>query len=349
MATAAVLDLARLHQAKFAYTTRPVRREALATLLTGDYRPRMGDLLLARVAQIGQHKRIESIDGCLRQLFPDDEIVVSYGHRYAPDQYEAEIPDDLSPCHLVAGGGVASRVLSRHAIMTAATVIEPIGLLGNRQGQVVNLRDFALPPLVHNGSRPLTIAVVGTSMNAGKTTTAAYAIRGLVRAGYRVGAAKVTGTGAGKDIWFMRDAGADPVLDFTAAGYPSTYRATPAEILGIFDLLSDHLAASGAEVIVLEVADGLFQAETAALLESPAFAAGIDGVFFAAGEAMAASSGVTWLRDRGLRVLGVSGVLSASPLAIREAAATIDAPVLTLDELGDPSILEAIGSRALAA
>lgn len=338
MGTIAFLDSERVKQAKFAYTTNHVGHDALATLITGECQPRSGDLVLAKVAQVGQHKRIESPVGRQSQLFPGDEIVVCYGHRYAPDQFEAEVPGDLSPCHLVAGGGVASWVLSQHASMTPATAIRPVGLLGDDNGQVVNLRDHALPPIFFRGMRPPTIAVVGTSMNSGKTTAAAHLIRGLRTAGLRVGAAKVTGTGSGKDIWLMRDAGANPVFDFTAAGFPSTHRASPAEVEGVFALLTDHLAAAGAEAIVLEVADGLFQAETAALLETPLFAARVDGVLFAAGEAMAAASGVNWLRGRGLRVHGVTGVLSASPLAAQEAAATIDAPVLTLADLGRAGI-----------
>lgn len=343
------LDDGRLARAKFAYTTGPVDHAAATTLLTGDLAPRSGDLVLARVTQLGQHKKLERPDGCQSTLFPGDEVVVCYGHRYAPDQFEAEIPGDLAPCHLVAGGGVASWVLSQYAAMSAPTVIEPVGLLGDRDGRRLNLADFALPPIHHLGRRPLTIAVVGTSMNAGKTAAAAHLVRGLSRAGFRVGAAKVTGTGAGKDIWLMRDAGADPVLDFTAAGFPSTYRATPTQVEAAFDLLLDHLSAAGADAIVLEVADGLYQAETAALVPSPRFAARVDGVLFAAGEAMSVASGLAWLRQRGLPIYGVTGLLTASPLAMREAAAATDAPVLDLRALADPTVADRVGAHALAA
>lgn len=349
MDTITYIEAGRLDRAKFAYTTGHVQRGTLATLLHGRRPPRSGDLLLARVAEIGQHKKLERPDGRLSTLFRGDEVVVCYGHRYAPDQFEAEIPENLSPCHLVAGGGVASWVLSRHAGMAAPTVIEPIGFVGDREGRVVNLAAFALPPVRHIGPRPLTVVVVGTSMNAGKTTVAAHLIRGLTRAGHQVGAAKVTGTGSGKDLWLMRDAGADPVLDFTAAGFSTTYRASLAQVEGIFDLLTDRLATAGADAIVIEVADGLYQTETAALVTSPPFAARVDGVLFAAGEAMAAATGLAWLRKHGLRVLGVSGVLTASPLAVREAEVTIDVPVLPLERLGADSVAKVLELHALAA
>lgn len=339
----------RLAHAKFAYTTGRVRREEATCLLNGDRVPGLGDVVLAKVEQIGQHKRVEGPDGRLSTIFPGDEIVVCYGHRYAPDQFEADLPEEMAACHLVAGGGVAAWVVSRHVSMAAPTTIEPIGILGRHDGTPINLADYALQPIAPPLSRPTTVAVVGTSMNSGKTTTAAHLIRGLVRAGCRVGAAKVTGTGSGKDLWLMRDAGADPVYDFTAAGVPSTYRAGQERIEGIMVRLTDHLAAVGVDAIVLEVADGLLQEETAALVESARFADRVDRLLFAAGEAMAAASGLEWLSDRGLRIHGISGVLAASPLAAREAALAANVPVFTLEDLGDAAVVDHLALRPVMA
>lgn len=329
----------RLRAAKSAYSVRRVDlQDATGLLLAAQ--PRSGDLVLARVVQLGQHQHLESGDGRRCRLWPGDEIVVAYGARYAPDQFEAVIPDDLSPCHLVAGGGIAARVVSRHAGMKSATHIEPIGLLANAAG-VINLNSAALgtPP----SSRPaFTVAVVGSSMNAGKTTTAASLIVGLRRLGRRVGAAKITGTGSGGDRWLMADAGATPVLDFTDAGYATT-AALPVQALeGILGLLSGHVASAGVECLVLEVADGLLQAETSALVQSRRFAKMVDAVIFAAPDAMSAIAGVDWLRRRHLPVAAVSGVVTASPLATREAAAAIDVPVLTLQQMNDPDTLRTV-------
>jgi len=102
-----------LRSAKAAYTTRHVDLHAASQLLTG-VRPRVGDLVLARVAVLGQHPKIELAHGRRAAMFPGDEIVVAYGNRYAPDQFEAEIPGDLGPCDLVAAGGVAGKVIAAH-------------------------------------------------------------------------------------------------------------------------------------------------------------------------------------------------------------------------------------------
>ena len=220
--------------------------------------------------------------------------------------------------------------------MSAPTEITPIGLLGSAEGRRSNLADWALGAPLSSAGRPPTIAVVGTCMNAGKTTTVANLIRGLVAGGRTVGAAKVTGTAAGGDTWLMLDAGASLALDFTDAGFPTTYQASPTEVEEIFETLTGHLAASGVDTVVLEIADGLFQRETEVLLGSPTFTGGVDAVLFAAGDALAATAGVDWLERRNVGVSAISGVLTSSPLAIRETELATGLPVLTIELLRDP-------------
>lgn len=336
------LDQARLHLAKAGYTTRRVPLEEAATLLAGEVTPRAGDLVLARVERLRQHSRIELATGRRAYLHPGDEIIVCYGHRYAPDQFESVIPDDLSPCHLVAAGGIASRYIAKHGRMKNPTEITPLGILGDRQGRRLNLADWAIEPRLEHSPRPFTVAVVGTSMNAGKTTSAAHLIRGLARSGLRVGAAKITGTGAGGDVWLMTDSGASRVVDFTDAGLASTYLASLAELERVFEALTEHLCEHGCDAIVLEVADGLFQQETSAILRSERFRAGVDGVLFAAGDAMGAVAGSQWLAEQDLPVIAVSGALTASPLATREAEAALDLPVLGLADLSSPEVTAAL-------
>ncbi|MDQ3627534.1 MAG: DUF1611 domain-containing protein [Actinomycetota bacterium] len=336
------LSVDRLRRSKKAYTTRHMDLFVASSLLSGVV-PEVGDLVLARVDVIGQHPRIEQRDGRRAHLFPGDEVVVAYGHRYAPDQFEAFVPDDLGPCELVAAGGVASRVQSAHGLMSHATSLTPRGLLADSDGRRLNLRSGALAPVaVSAGRRPVTVAVLGASMNSGKTTTAANLVRGLRAAGVRVGAAKVTGTGAGGDIWLFQDSGAEPVHDFTSAGLPSTYRVGAAEIRRVFAELTDQMASQGCEALVLEVADGVYFEETAALVQDPIFAERVDALLFAASDALGAHAGNEWLRSRALQPLALSGVLSSSPLATREAEAATGCQVWGLERLTDPAAARAL-------
>jgi hypothetical protein len=142
------LDLRRLGAAKSAYTTRFVSGLIEADprgcwLLTGEHVvPQAGDVVLGRVVKLGQHVAIQLADGRRASLFEGDEILVAYGDRYAPDQFEAEVPDNLGLTHLIAAGGLAGTVLSAHSSMKAPTLIQPLGLLTDARG-VVNLRRCA--------------------------------------------------------------------------------------------------------------------------------------------------------------------------------------------------------------
>lgn len=328
----------RLASAKRAFTTRNVNLSLADKLVRSGRRPEAGDLILARVTALGQHRRLENIHGRRGDLYIGDEIIVAYGNRYAPDQFEAYVPDDLGPCHLVAGGGVAARATARHAGIKPATSIEVIGAIIGADGGALNLRDFAASPasMVASTRPQLVIAVVGSSMNAGKTTTVAGIVHGLTRAGFRVGAAKLTGTGSGGDLWSMRDAGAVLAVDFTDAGYASTFKVGADELGEITRNLLAILGEDQADIAVVEIADGLLQNETARLVELGHRQGWFDGFVFAAGDAMGAAFGCSWLADRQIVPLAVSGVVSASPLASREAEGVTGIPIATLGELRDP-------------
>ncbi len=328
-----------LRRSKASFTTRHVPPDAMRTLVSGRLRPRSGDLVVATVVRLGQHKRLELTNGRRANMHVGEQIIVAYADRYAPDQFESHVPHNLDPVQLVASGGIASKMLTRHANMRSATDIAPLGLVGDESGRPLNVADFALRPVTPTSSRPSTLAVIGTSMNSGKTTTIHYLVHGLSRAGLKPGATKVTGTGSGGDYWVMVDAGAHRMLDFTDVGIASTYRQ-PMDVLELaFTQLLDHLTDSGTDINLVEVADGVYQQETYRLIDSPVFHENIDGIIFAAAEAMGAVAGVSYLRSIGHNVVAVSGKLTASPLAIREASVATGLPVLSIADLMAPQEL----------
>jgi hypothetical protein len=342
-----VLCAERLRAVKRAYNSRRVATSDLASLLTDTgARPRAGDLVLARVERIGKHPALELTDSRRSTLFVGDEVLVAYAARYAPDQFEARVPDSLNPCHLAASGGVAAEVVSRRAGTPAPTEIRPLGLLLDPRGQRVNLSRTSLPLGSAQDSRPLTLASLGTSMNAGKTTSAAHLIHGLKRAGMRVGGAKITGTGSGNDPGLLRDAGADWVLDFTHCGHASTFGLALDGLLSILYTVQTQMHAKAVDVLVLEVADGLLQQETALLLRSEKFRQRVDGCIFSSGEAMGAIAGAEWLQVQKLPLLALSGAMTRSPLSSAEAAAATGIRTLALEDLRDPTTVRDILARA---
>lgn len=335
--------------AKWAYTTRRIDlARAVGVLTDPGTVPNLGDIVLARVAEIGQHKRLELQTGRRATLYEGDVVGLCYGGRYAPDQFLARTPADLGTCQLAAAGGIASRVENAHSAMAEATTLEPLGILTDASGSRLNLGDHAIAPAAPLTShRAPTIAVVGSSMNSGKTTAAAALVRGLRAAGLRVGAAKVTGTGAGGDVWLFTDAGAERVYDFTHAGVPSTFGLDPVQVCTVFRTLTTQLAVDGTDVNVIEVADGLHHIETAALLRDPAFHQRVDGVIFAGRDSLSAVAGVQWLRQVGLPLLSISGLMTASPLAVAEFAQATDITVDDLAALRDPERASALRDQAV--
>lgn len=329
-----VCDLAAWEwkKAKRAFTTRRVPDVRLSTLVTGTMRPRIGDLVLAEVQRIGSHAKLELPSGRRAHLSVGDRIVVAYGNRYAPDQFEAIIGRRLGACHLVAAGGVAATMVAKHDVMSKPTSIVPLGLVGDAEGNIVNLAQHALP-LDPRPRRIATVIVAGTAMNAGKTHTSASLIRAFAEAGHRVAGIKSTGTGAGGDLWFMSDMGAEVVLDFTDAGLPSTYLVPPEQIERSVLGLIGHAADAGCDVAVVEIADGLQHEETATLLRSPRLQEASLGVMFAANDALGAKAGLEALTSWGWRVFALSGLLTRSPLAIREVSRSTGMAVLTAAEI----------------
>jgi hypothetical protein len=303
----------RLARAKWAYVTRNIDPALAVRLQTGKQVPCAGDLVLARIDQRGQHRRLELVTSRRAELFEGDEVVVAYADRYAPDQFEGMVPEHLGRCRLVAAGGIAARLLHAHQRVRSATRITPLGLVADADGERLNLRRFQLESRREIDPEPLFLVVAGTAMNSGKTTVCANLVKGLVRHGLHVAAAKLTGTGAGADYRALVDAGAEPAFDFVDAGYASTYRVDPGQVWKIARTLCAHLAA--------------------ALLSRKSFAKRLDGALFASYDALGALAGTRWLEERGIPVVGVTGVLTGSPLMVREARAATGLPVFGTEAL----------------
>jgi hypothetical protein len=119
--TVQTLGERQLSRAKSSFAIRRVPRDAMQTVVSGMVRPRSGDVVLASVSRLGQHRRIEQPSGRRSTLHVGDEILVAYADRYAPDQFESHVPDSLGKVQLVASGGIASAALSRSLDVRAAT------------------------------------------------------------------------------------------------------------------------------------------------------------------------------------------------------------------------------------
>jgi hypothetical protein len=300
--------------------------------------PHAGDLALVEVESIGSHERITTNENIRMRIYSGDFIVGVYGNRYATDAYEAVIQADGNLSMLTAGGMIGT-VVSRHRSISKPTTLRLVGYLTNSKGEILNLQKLSFTP-----AKPLhpvrnLVTVVGTGMNAGKTTSCVHLIKSLSSRGLRVAALKLTGSVSNRDQDEMKAAGAIKVLDFSDYGFPSTYLADKETILSLFDTIMADIEPLQPDVIVMEIADGILQRETRFLLEDQNLRRQISAVVLAADNALSARYGVSLLQQLEQRVVGVTGLITSSPLCMKEFKEICKVPLASsagqLEPIGD--------------
>src|SRR5215471_5665485 len=275
------MDTFQKTRVKWPYVTHLVDRQSAQQVIPLEDGRDVGALVVARVTRLGRHGDLEAPQGRRITLFPGDVFVGALGDRYATGQYEGAAVVSLGVGHIVSVGGVVGQVLSMNATCAAPTTIEFLGRLADEDGRPLHMGQFQALPLEPVMSPvATTILSLGASMDSGKTTTAAHLVRTLTDAGHVVAAAKLTGTACGKDRNLLYDAGAVAAFDFTHAGWPSTANLSLDELLSISSRVRAALAAHRPEFVILEIADGILQRETALMLADQEFHDSVDGVVF---------------------------------------------------------------------
>lgn len=323
--------------AKQSYITRNVNLSRASQVI--DQQPASGDLLLCRVDRIRQHTRLENIHGRREHLYEGDQIIVVAAERYATGQFSSALPTSDAACHLIAAGGIAGHVTHRSRQVKAPTELTLIGVIADSLGKPLNLSAFSpLSTLDTQHADIPVLVVIGSDMNAGKTTTVCAGINGFTGLGLKVAGAKLTGTGAGPDYWRMWDAGACHVVDFVDAGLPTTVGRSIPDFIDLVRRFKASAIQAGAQVLVLEIADGILQPETRALINAPRFINEISGVLIAAESATSAVMVSERVIQAGFPVYGISGLFTRSPLACEEAAQGTGLPIFTPSDLVKPHV-----------
>lgn len=307
--------------------------------LVKTYLPKAGDLALFKVIEIGKHRNAQGDQGRNVAIFPGDYLVAAFADRYATSQYEGYVPKVHSDYyHIIGAGGVIGIVHSQNAALDyiEPTKVELIGYCCDASNQVINTKFYQKRRIAFNATVPGEMKIVlsiGSTMDSGKTTTAAHVARGLKTTGKKVGFIKFTGTAYTKDRDYVLDCGADVVGDFSDFGFPSTFMCEKEELLDLYQSLLANMAEKGVELLVMEIADGLWQRETEFLLRDKSFMSTIHSVVFSCGDSLSAIQGVKTLGEMNIKPVLVSGRFTMSPLLISEVKNHLPLPVLTIDEI----------------
>jgi len=115
-----------LDQAKWTFVTRRVDRACVIATDTDFSAAQPGDLILAHVDKVGQHRRVQLPSGRPSLIFPGDAVVMACGARYAPDQFEGVAEIDARGADLLAGGGCMGGMVARNSRVKPATRLVPV-------------------------------------------------------------------------------------------------------------------------------------------------------------------------------------------------------------------------------
>ena len=294
--------------------------------------PEIGDVVYGSISRIGQHSTLENVSGRIHIIHNGSKAIFVFGNRYAPDYYEGLIPTNTrSEIDLLARSGVIGVLKTKNSKVKDPTRVKILGFVCDKNGEVINTRNFSLinpRKKIKTNPRSRMILVCGSSMNSGKSVSAAACCWALSAMGYRVRASKITGTASLKDILHMNDAGAEHYSDFTYLGFPSTYMLDPDELHTIFNLLDLKYANNPKNFWIVELADGIIQRETAKLLSSEEVLSRVHRFIFCANDAFGAIGGLRILNEKfNITPHAISGVCSSSPLLVRELSQFTDTPV----------------------
>ena len=195
--------------------------------------------------------RCETKTGRMAELLSGDRIIGALGERAATLEGVGSwraVGED-GELEVLTGAGLLGKATSTSLLLPSFMRLRYLGH-AQRDGTALNMADFVAPVTVRGAAVPV-ILVIGTSMSAGKTSSARILIRELRGLGLSVAAAKVTGAARYRDILSFRDAGASAVFDFVDEGLPSTICSGEIYAAALDRLLA-RIAASEPDVVVIE-------------------------------------------------------------------------------------------------
>ena len=96
------------------YALRRVPEARMSCLLPYLRSPQSGDIVLTRLEKIGKNSRLELASGRTCNLHEGDLLAVTFGNRYATQQFEGYARSDEEFCDLLSMGGVCGLVKSKH-------------------------------------------------------------------------------------------------------------------------------------------------------------------------------------------------------------------------------------------
>lgn len=265
-----------------------------------------GDVILAEVlSQNAAYPYLEKTDGELSTLEIGDHIIGVIGARQALRGFVGYSPKKLdhnNPLSLLNMGGVIGCCLDSALGLGEPPQVKYLGTVIDKDG-IVNINRFVLPHASSiEGSRQM-ILILGTCMNVGKTSNATKMISAATQAGFKVGAAKIAGVAAIKDLQSFKNAGAIDVKSFLDCGLPSTVDTDD-----LAPIVKNIVNALKGDLLIIELGDGImgsYKVET--VLSNKEIMSHMTSVVVCAADLAAAYGAKQYLEEFGLKIDIFSG------------------------------------------
>ncbi|NHF59677.1 hypothetical protein FK220_010015 [Flavobacteriaceae bacterium TP-CH-4] len=212
-----------------------------------------GDYVICEIINAGSESlRLELPNGRMRGIIGGEFIIGALGERFATLEATGSwrnVGENLK-MSVLTGAGLLGKLTSKSVFIPQMMKVLYTGH-AFRDGRKLTMDSFVKSTPDTPFNTPVVL-FVGTSMSAGKTTSARIVTNLFKQAGHKVVGAKLTGAGRLKDILAIKDVGADAVLDFVDVGLPSSI--CPKDIFGkkLRQLLS-KIAQVKADIAIIEI------------------------------------------------------------------------------------------------
>lgn len=212
-----------------------------------------GDYVVCKILDPGSNiLSLELPSGRMRGVIGGESIVGALGERFATLEATGrwqEVGDDLH-MHVLTAAGLLGKLTSKSVFIPNMMEVQYKGHVF-RDGKKQNMDHF-IQAIEHTPFQTPVVLFAGTSMSAGKTTSARIVTNLFKLAGYKVVGAKLSGAGRYKDILAIKDVGADAVMDFVDVGLPSSIYPREKYKRKIKQLLS-KIARENADIAIVEI------------------------------------------------------------------------------------------------
>jgi hypothetical protein len=338
----------RVHLNKIGSVTSRLQLRAQAVLGT-EIPAQAGVVIAAKVLNSRRtYHTLENPQGRLVPLRPGDVIAGALGFRHALHGFAGKLPTSVKvgdTLQLLNLGGVIGQSSGSSPALGRPFDLEVLGAVmdfsdgfrGQSQGLPASIQSPALPSAPLPTDLPPILALVGTSMDSGKTTAASALVSSLSDQGMQVACGKLTGVSLRRDMLTQEDNGAFLSASFTDFGVVTTNDDNAvATAHSLIAYLNDH----SPDVIVLELGDGLFGPYgVKALLGDVGFRSAIHSFLLCANDPVGAWGAVRHLHeDYAIRPTVITGPVTDSRVGIDYCK----------DQLGLPAANAMLDAAALA-